>query len=220
MSMRRPEKKFYDTDLTDTSIGSGGQAFIAALGGPAASTLTMVDIKQGVGEKERIGRKCTITNIYIRLTVEWITIVSAGGSLTPLQGHERIRIILFWDKQCNGAAANFVDILESDKINSFRNLANNKRFVILYDKTRDFSAQWIAAGDGTANDEAICHREYSWKITKKVFIPIEYNSTTGALSEIRSNNIGLYAWSSNGARMRLVTNGNSVSKTRIRFIDY
>ncbi len=218
--MRRPEKKFYDTNITDISLGAGGQALVAAGGGPALTTLTLVDIKQGVGEKERIGRKCTITNIYIRMFVEFKTFANTGSSLTPLSGHESIRMILFWDKQCNGAAAAFTDILEADSINSFRNLANNKRFVILYDKTRSFNAKWVTSGDGAVNDEAVVHAEFKWKITKKVFIPIEYNNTTGALSEIRSNNIGLYVWCSQGARMQLAGAATAIGKIRIRFIDY
>ena len=46
-----------------------------------------------------------------------------------------VRIIVYLDRQCNGAAAGVTDLLESASYLSFRNLANQSRFKFLYDKT-------------------------------------------------------------------------------------
>ncbi len=124
--------------------------------------------------------------------------------------------MLYWDKQCNGAAASVTDILESNNYNSFRNLANNKRFKILYSKIYAWNATCIAASVATPDNAArMVIKDYQVNIAKKVFIPVEYDSTTGTITEIKSNNIGFVLWTKHGLRMKLAT-----SRCRIRFIDY
>ncbi len=181
---------------------------------PIANTGSIVGIVQGTGENQRIGRKCTITNIHIRLCYEKTTIATA--TLTAaVASHDSVRCIVFWDKQCNGAQAQPLEILETDAYNAFRNMANLQRFVILYDSLFAFNTGAIAAGDGTSNDSQNIHRDLIKRVNIKCFIPIEFDSTTGALTEIRSNNIGILFWSKFANRSNLTG-----SKCRIRFIDY
>lgn len=217
MKMRkymRPEKKYHDLNLGDDTLTAGGQAITT--NGVHTNSSTLVGIPQGITENTRIGRKCTITDIYLRLNIEF-TGTGTSSLAAATTCHETVRIMLFWDKQCNGTFTTAVSILETDHYNSFRNLANVGRYVILYNKTFVWNADAIGAGNGTSNDSQQVIKDYQVRITKKVFIPIEYLLTTGALtSNISTNNIGLFIWTKHGSRMSL-TDG---SRMRIRYIDY
>ncbi len=208
------EKKFYDTQISDGSIIANHQFPAKAGGGPATTTATMVDIKQGTGESERIGRKCTITNIYMRINFQFLTDLQSDLSAAQF-AHETIHMMLVWDKQANGASPNTTEVLETDAYNSFRNLANNKRFVILYNKIIAWNAGAIGSGNGTANDSNRIVKDYQVNIAKKVFIPIEYSGTTGDIAEVKSNNIAFFVASKHGGRMEIDS-----SKVRLRFIDF
>ncbi len=182
--------------------------------GPSGNTQTIVDIPQGITEQNRIGRKCTITNILARLNFEFL-LDSQSDMTASNDAHETVRFIMFWDKQANGGGAGATDLLETDTYNSFRNLANAKRFVFLVDKLMTFNTTASSAGNGTTNKSERIVRDYQIKINKKVFIPIEYNSTAGAITEMTTNNVGCIVFSKHGARMKL-----DDSAARIRYIDF
>ncbi len=196
MPGKAPELKFHDIDIDDAGIATNGTIIEDSCNG----------IAQGVTEVQRIGRKCTIKNINWRFA--FILPNSASESL----GDETVRLILYLDKQANGAAATATDILESDDFQSFNNLANKSRFRTLMDRTYDLNAQ-AGMGNGTANDTA----SFSIQDTffKKCNIPIEFDSTTGAITEVRSNNIGVLLLSRDGSN----TSASFESKMRLRFSD-
>ncbi len=185
------ENKFFDLDIDDATIAGGG----------TIAEDSCNAIAQGTGECNRDGRKCTINAINWRYKI-------SVGSTTTLACSDVVRVILYLDKQANGAAATTTDILESDDYQSFNNLANRKRFKILMDRTHDVNAPG-AAGNGTANDSVPYNITSS--LYKKCNIPLEYSSTTGAITELRSNNIGVLLLSKNGAY-------GFESKMRLRFI--
>ena len=117
------------------------------------------------------------------------------------------------DKQCNGGQADGDDLLEDPAlILNYRNIANTGRFQTLYDKTFNWNT---TAGVGGGPNSARITKQYLVKINKKVYIPIEFSSTTGGITEIKSNNIGLLVWSKEG-RVEV----EAASQLRIRFIDY
>ncbi len=210
----RPEKKFLDFDLSDTDIILNGQH--ASKTGVHNDSSTIVDIPQGTGESQRIGRKCTLTNILMRLEFQSIiNQVSAADLVGADRGTVKIRVILYLDKQCNGTAAGATDILQNNSYNEYMNLANKQRFRILTDKLFVMNSNIIAAGTAAANDTAVVLKNRIIKIHKKVFIPIEYDSTGGLENEIRSNNVGIFFWSSSAGKVALIS-----SACRIRFIDY
>ncbi len=201
--------------MVAADITAAGVFATTVADGPADSSHTLTDIVQGVAEQRRVGRKCTITSIHMRLLFE--KIASSLSSLNnAVIAHETVRIMLYWDKQCNGTAATALQLIETDQYNQFRNLSNSKRFVMLYDRTFSWNFNVVGAGNGTDNDSEIVVKEYNVRVNKKVFIPIEFDNTTGALSGIRSNNIGLIFWGKHGGRMEL----DSTSRIRLRFIDY
>ncbi len=193
---RGGELKFHDVDLDDATVASGG-----------VITETINIIPQGVTEVQRIGRKCTIRSIFWKFTID---VPARDANATPSAGDE-LRVVLYLDKQANGAAAATTDIFESADIHSFRNLANSGRFQILYDKLHvmNYIGGMGSDGAGVVSQPGV---KRSTSVAKKCNIPIEFSSTTGAMGEIRSNNLGVCLLGSTG-----VAGFNS--KFRLRFSD-
>ncbi len=186
------ELKFHDLDIDDATIATNG----------TISQASCNIIVQGTSESQRIGRKCTLRSINWRFNIR----LPEGTAVTTTS--DTIRVIVYLDKQTNGAAAAVTDILESDDFQSFNNLSNKSRFRTLMDRTYDLNTD--LSGDGTTVDSPRLNMNDSF--FKKINTPIEYDSTTGAITEQRSNNIGVLLLSKNG----LCT---FVSKMRIRFSD-
>lgn len=149
-------------------------------------------IPQGVTESTRIGRKCTLKSIMLR------GMVRLPNTSDPTKTADQVRVIVYQDKQANGATAAVTDILESAHINSFRNLANSGRFRVLMEREVTVNCQ-AGAYDGT-NDQ-FGQVEKDFKAMIKCNVPLEFDSTTGAITEIRSNNVGVLAVSQNGAAL-------------------
>lgn len=166
------ELKFFDTAV-DFTIDTTGEV-------PATGQLNL--IPQGAGESQRIGRKVTIKSINFNGLVLY-------NPTTDTNGSDFVTIYLVLDKQCNGAAASATDVLTTvDFFKAQRNLANSERFVIM--KRWQFSLQSQAGASG-----AFGKVQRGLKFYKKCNIPIEFSSTMGVISEIRSNNLFLLAGS-------------------------
>lgn len=169
------EKKFYDINLDDAVVATAG------------GTLSLPLIAQGTGEENRIGRKCTLTDIGFRYAVTLPSTTNVNNT------SDILRVMIVQDKQCNGVLASVSDIIYPD-YKSFNELSNKSRFRTLYDQYHELNAD-MAGGD-TTNDSSVVTQFYS--VHKKVNIPLEYSSTTGAITEIRSNNIVVLYISKNG----------------------
>ncbi len=188
------ELKFHDVDLDD--------AVVAATGGITASVNL---IPQGVTEKTRVGRKCVIKSMMMRY--EWFLPGQTGSGNTA----EVCRMIIFLDKQANGATASIATngVLESADFQSFNDLANSGRFRILCDRVISLNSS-AGGGNGTTEDYGIVKKSGSFY--KKMNIPLEFSATTGAITEIRSNNIGVILICEGGL-------AGFSSKIRLRFSD-
>lgn len=168
------ELKFFDTSVNTTfdltgEVLSGGQLCL---------------VPQGTTESTRIGRKIVIKAIDMKAVIYVATPTTLPNDF--------IQLALVLDKQCNGAAAAYTDIYTTNAINSFRNMANSDRFTII--KT------WRMPMNPISVDSAGTNYVYSWRnivYHKTCNIPIEYSSTTGAITEIRSNNIFLVGIAAN-----------------------
>ncbi len=189
------ELKFHDVDLDDASISATGTV-----------TPTINIIPQGVTEKQRVGRKCTIKQINWRFT---LSLPAAADQADP-PAPDIARVIMYLDKQANQATASVVDILESTNYQSFNNLSNKKRFRILMSRVYDLEYK-TSITDGT-NTGAYPQQNVTDSFFKKVNIPIEFNSTAGAITEITSNNLGVLLIAKNGTMI-------FTSKIRLRFSD-
>ncbi len=187
------ELKFHDVDFNDA---------VVAIGGTVEPSINL--IAQGVTESQRIGRKCTIRSIGWR----WqMTIPERDAAATPGQG-STLRMILFQDKQANGATAAVTDLLESADFQSFNNLVNKGRFRTLMDKTVTINYMGLGSDGAGVVSQGLQIRHGTF--FKECNIPVEFDSTTGAITEIRSNNIGVLLISGAGLC-------GFASKFRLRF---
>jgi hypothetical protein len=166
------ETKFFDTLINETSITATGSI---------VPSLNLV--AQGTADNQRIGRELKIKGLYIRGQFEQNTSTTVTSAI-------KMRLIIYLDKQANGAAATMGDILDTTVIttpvNAFRNLDNAKRFKILKDKRVQLN---FYGHDGTNAFEHAVNFNYAW--TPKKPLSVEFSSTTGGITEIRSNNIGI-----------------------------
>lgn len=186
------EMKFHDENITDAAITSTWQL-----------VQQMNLIPQGTTEKQRLGRKAWIKKIQMRAVLTLPTTATAAETITTF----RVAIVL--DKQANGAAAAASDIWASDTWDAWNNLANSGRFRILYDKLIPVSCM---SGSGRGSTDTLSYGGVSRaiKFFHQCTIPLEFSSTTGAITEIKSNNITLWAISSSAI-------GSLFGKIRLRF---
>lgn len=180
-----PGGRFQEMKWLDVSVADG----TIATSGDILNSGTIVVVPQGTTQSERIGRMIMIKKILLKYQLV------LPNSTDMSETSDVIRVILYMDKQCNGATATVADILQSASFQAFRALDNSKRFTILMDRTEALTTP-CAAGNGTANDSGRVLRFK--RFYKNCSIPIEYNSTTGAITEIRSNNLGILTISSKG----------------------
>ena len=162
------ELKFWDGAKALTTVPVAG----------SISDRSLNLIPQGVTESSRVGRKCTAKALSMTFTAVLPSVV------TDALASDTYRIIIYKDKQTNGATAAVLDILEAAQFNSYRNLANSGRFVTLYDQTKVLVSPATDAGQNSQS-------ETTWSINLRLSCPLEFSGVTGAIGEIRSNNLGV-----------------------------
>ncbi len=191
------ELKFHDLDIDDATVAGPG----------TIAEDSCVVIAQGTTESTRLGRKITIKSI------NWRFQITLGTTATAANTSDTVRVILYLDKQTNGAAAGVTDILETDNFQSFNNLANKSRFRTLMDRTYDLV---IPSGSGRGSTDTLSYGDVTMHdaFFKKCNIPIEYDNTAtdGSIATQRSNNIGVLLISQSGLT-------NFDSSMRLRFSD-
>ncbi len=192
------ELKFHDVDVSDAVIAATGSIDVPSL----------VVVAQGTTESTRIGRKLTVLNIGWRYTLILPTTATAAST------SDTARIIIYQDKQTNGATATVAGILETAHYQSFNNLANKSRFRILFDKSWHLNAH-SGSGRGVTDTLSYGEDRIDGQWFKTCNIPIEYDNseTDGSIGSQRTNNIGVLTISGAG----LV--GLASSKFRLRFSD-
>lgn len=160
------EKKYLDSVFTATTATTAGYMIAA----------TLLTIPQGTTEVTRVGGKINITNVNIRGVLE--------GPVGLANVPDQVRVILFWDKQCNGAQPVVTDLLKTANYLSYLNMDNVERFQIIKDKLYMVD---VVGWDGTN----ALYKQLPLKVNYKCNVPIHYSSTTGAVAEIKSNNLGI-----------------------------
>lgn len=172
---RGGETKFFDTSKSLTTAASTG----------AIANASLNLIPQGVTESQRIGRKCTLRSITLHMAMRLPAVTN-----TVTNPDDSVRFIMYLDKQCNGGTIAITDLMETANIRGFRNLANTSRFRILMDTTRNLKYNGVGShGSGTVEQASAT---FNWQFSKACNIPLEFDSTTGAITELRSNNVGVY----------------------------
>ncbi len=155
--------------------------------------IQMFTFPLGTKDTERIGRKITLTSMQVRFLLT-LPVTALLGETADV-----VRVIILHDKQANGAFPAVADILFSPDIQSFKNLDNTKRFRTLYDRTIPINIQ-CGVFDSTSGIELIKMGENmkTWKIFRKLNIPIHYDGDAGTIGDIVSNNIVMLYISESG----------------------
>ncbi len=191
------ELKFHDVDVDDAVIATGAQVVVASLN----------IIAQGTTEVQRVGRRVVIKKIGLRYDV------SIPSTSTQTSTFDVLRLMLVHDKQCNGVAADDLDILEDADHQSFNNLSNRKRFTVLMDRTHAMS---IPAGSGRGTTDTLSYGAVveSYTFFKDVDITIEFDDTftDGRISTQKSSNLLWLTAGRSGV-------GGVVGTMRLRFHD-
>lgn len=185
------ELKYFDQSQNMTAlkptVGDFGSSFVGSC-------------DRGTDPDQRVGRKIAVRSMQVRLTC-------TPGYTAALIASD-VRIIIFYDKQTNGADPVATDILVADGINSMRNLANEARFVILHDQLHTFQNH-----DGThiSNDLIVIYK----KFTKPLIV--EYKANAGGIADVATGNINILAYAD--ADTSGTTNTHLVGYSRIRYTD-
>lgn len=189
------EKKFHDKSFFLDPSGGTTYALNAAF----------LDIAQGTTESTRIGRRIRIWSVHVQGRFYH------PGVTTQANASNVFKLVMLLDKQCNGAAPIATDLYESDEIYSFRNLANSRRFKTLHEQVLPATA---FAGSGSTFATGDVHIPFRIDKRFKSGLEVEYDSTTGAITEIKSNNLVLGFVTEDG-----ITNTTALCKVRVRFTD-
>lgn len=190
------EKKFLDTNV-GTSIGTIAQTMEFA---------NLNVVPQGDTESSRQGRKILVKKIHGKGNVNLQAATAAAST------SETVKLMILCDTQTNKAQFSATDLLESDAIFSFRNLANQSRFKVLWQTTIDLSAGGAAASGAAF---VFSEKVKKWSCNINCNIPINFdNSDTDGLVDTQTENSLVFVTQSQTGN--ITTLGGQV---RIRFSD-
>lgn len=180
------EAKFHDNDQ---EFGVGQTGSVVA----SVNLLT-----QGITECDRIGQRIIVKKLEMKFAYLFQNAANDTADI--------IRIIVFIDKQCNGATATVLNLLETEFYNSHLNLSNMDRFRILYDRTLTLNLQ--------ANQDILngCQAGATRTFTTQMKLPVEYKNGTDTIGAVTSNNIGYLTISKLASKTTLRID------TRIRYV--
>jgi len=167
---QKVELKFHDTSQGDLTISEAGDI--------SGNFLT---IPQNTTENGRIGRNILLTKLMFQGELH------LKQQATVTLAHDYVRIMVIWDTQANGGTATVLDVLETNDVTSFRNLANSKRFRVLYDRKHTLNAftSTITSANVVVTARVIKPIQYFINLR----IPVEYDGTTGDPPELKSNSL-------------------------------
>jgi len=175
------EVKFRDTTIGATTNASAGVI---------ATDSLLKAITEGNTDQTRVGNRITVKSVMLRGRV---LLPSATDNLLTSQ---IVRIIVYLDRQANGATAAVGDILASADFRSFNNLDNSDRFRTLAETTIDLNAQGAAA---TAAAFAFGEVTQSFFLKAKLNLDFKFKGNAGTVADLSGNNIGVLAISQTDA---------------------
>jgi len=203
--MSRGEVKFFDCEPVNTVVSNpyGLQLVTATTGGEPSAAFTGITelncVQQGATSYNRIGTKILIKSIDLRFNA----FMAGSGPVV-----DSFRYLVVYDHSPNGAFPAYSDIL-SDNISgtagfhSRINMSNRSRFIILRDRTIPMTY---------TNDAIVSCKEFI-----KCKLETQFKSTTGAIGDITSGAIYLFAFASLSTSVCWIQTSSVIS--RIRFFD-
>lgn len=154
-----------DNQFFDTSVAASIAATTAAYVNIFLPTL-------GTGRSNRYGDKT------VMLSISWSIFVN------PINVTGPFRMILFYDKQTNGAAPPSPDPLTADGAHTFKNPDLRHRYIILRD--------WIVSNDTQDSGLANPARDYIQKGRLTCRLPTMFTASAGAVADIATGSLYLY----------------------------
>lgn len=183
----RVEKKWFDTYNTGTTLAVAGSTPIE----PCLNLIT-----QGAGESQMIGRRICVKSVEMKFDL--MKEAGTNANVDGVNNQDAYRLLLVWDRQCNGAAASWLDVMENNDYYSERNLENSTRFTIL--KEWLGTMDQVVFADGT--DYSSGRQLRAMKKFRKVNIDMEFNAEqtpgTRDITEVRTSNLLIIGASKRG----------------------
>lgn len=192
-NLKYAEKKSKDTPFTMTGTLSPIETALVP-------TNCLCVISQGAGSDQRIGRRILVKSVYVRGRV---------FAPTTMTGAASFRMLVFQDKQPNGALAGATDLLIANEYLSPINLGNSKRFKILMDETLDGRTISVDTNEGINFERYV-----------KTNIEIGYVNGAGAGTEADVLTNGIYCIVFFGGFGAGATAPVGKLWFRIRYVDY
>lgn len=188
-----PQRPMVDMGVFDTTA--------SVVVSNTGSSSYMNNIVLGTGQGNRIGDRIMMRGIYYKLQV---------GPLATQNGDQGVRILLVYDKQCNGAGPTAPLPLASATYDAYKNADYRERFVILKD--------WLigCGGFGQAFPGSLDSKHSNIQTGYiKCELPTQYNASAGAITDCVSGSL-LFFFIGNVASTGTNTPGVNYS-TRVLF---
>lgn len=186
-SSGKPESKFLDGEINFAAVSN--------LGSFVAPSLNL--IQEGTGPNGRIGREVTLQSVHLRGYMKI-------NSFNYVPASHYVRIIVYCDTECDGLLPLNTDIIANaataiQPINGYYNLTTISRFVILKDfKVTANPASGLYNTNIFQNVPYDSYYPFDCDITN-LNIPLTFTGTGATLPDIRNNNIGILAFSTDPA---------------------
>lgn len=196
------EEKVFDLDLDDAGVASAGAITDSILKG----------IRNGDEVYEREGRRIMVTGVGWN----WRLRLDARDDTDPVVNGRTGRVILYLDRQCNGATAGVTDVLASADYQAFQNVNTTRgRFEVLYDCTKHLG---FKGGAGMA-----APNEGDWAGQAKgdeTWIPLDHTfyfraADDGTVADLPDCNLGVLLIGDSGTATL-----SFESKLRVVYCDY
>lgn len=193
--VKNEEVKWYDAEFGTGSIPTTG----------SITDVKTYSIRQGDGSSNRDGRQIVLKKIQMVATV-----TLPDDTASNYVSTDEVRVMLVQDKQCNGAQATIADVLCTADIDSFNCMANARRFRVLYNKRIVVNSQiFTIPSAGTPTMESASKRLQKYI---QCNIPITYDASVDAITDLTSNHLFFIFISRNGAI-------NVNMSYRLRYVD-
>ncbi len=198
----RPEMKYWDAVKVSQSPSNAW----ALCTYNAGATTTVFSPAQGNTLNGRDGNRVVVKSIRFKGSLH--TTLDADQSTCTT--YYQPRIVIFIDRQPNGAVPTVTDVMEATATArpwDLPNLAFKSRFRILFDKTFDLS-QGDVMDDTGANTAALGGRSIPIDLYKKLELPVEFNGTASPTT---------IAYLVKNAIHCMVCSGGTAPEDRVRF---
>lgn len=190
------ETKYFDTEKQFGAIVASASWTGTMIDPATFNTLCVPQV--GAGVNQRIGKQIMITKLKLRGHIQ----CPAQSNQTVADAPTKVRIILVLDKQTNSAQMTGTQLMQTvtnteNCVNSFQNIDNFGRFIVLKDKVITMESPTISY-DGTNVEQSGLIRNFKIDINFKKPVKVRFNATNGGtIADIVDNSLHMVAVSSN-----------------------